>query len=484
MTALLLLLALLNPPAPDDVPADVPHVRREMRGVWVATVQNIDWPSAPGLPPAEQRAEAVRLLDAFDAAGLNTVILQVRPAGDALYPSELEPWSAYLTGEQGTPPEPLYDPLAFWIDEAHARGLELHAWVNPFRVRHKSFTGDLAETSIANTHPEAVVEYGGYLWLDPAHPAARRRVLDVVADLTARYDLDGVHIDDYFYPYPVAGRPFPDEASHAAHRAAGGTLDVGDFRRARVDDLVRALWGQIKADAPHVKFGISPFGIWRPGSPPGVRGMDAHAALHADARRWLHEGWCDYFTPQLYWPIAAPGQSFPALLGWWAGENRHGRTLAPGLYAGRLFADNGDWPLDELAGQVKIARHWPGVGGQVHYSAKAIAADAKGIAGRLGGELYAEPALPPAMTWAVEGEGGGPAAPTLTPAADGLRLSGAAAKWEVWTRAGDGWTCSILPGGPRTLPAATTAVRAVDRFGRAGPAALHVTPERGDRHKN
>ncbi|MEM6315770.1 MAG: family 10 glycosylhydrolase, partial [Planctomycetota bacterium] len=341
--------------ATEELPP-LPEVPRELRGVWVATVANIDWPSKPGLSNERQIEEMIAILDRVKETGMNVVILQVRPAADAMYPSEIEPWSYYLTGAQGRAPEPFYDPLERWITEAHARGLELHAWLNPFRVKPNNAPYELSEKSIAKANPDAVLDYGDenrrQLWMDPSNDDARAQTLAVFADLVERYDLDGVHMDDYFYPYPVGDVPFPDDASYEKYQQAGGTLELNDFRRDSVNKLVKGIYDQTKSIKPHVKMGISPFGIWRPGHPPSVAGFDQYDKLYADAKLWLNEGWVDYYTPQLYWATAAPQQSYPALFHWWAGENTKDRTLAPGLYTGRLGLQ--DWPADEIAGQIYI----------------------------------------------------------------------------------------------------------------------------------
>src|SRR6185437_4058133 len=276
----------IRPPAPE----------REFRGVWIATVANIDWPSKPGLSTAQQKAELISLLNHAEQLKLNAVIFQVRPACDAMYVSKIEPWSEYLTGVMGKPPEPFYDPLAFAIAEAHKRGMELHAWFNPYRALHKSHIGNIAPNHISKTHRELVRSYGEYLWLDPGEPAVQEYSLPVVMDVVKRYDIDGVQFDDYFYPDPSnnGNRDFPDETS----------------------------WK---------KYGVAPFGIWRPGDPPQITGTDAYNKYYADSRKWLVDGWVDYFSPQLYWRIEPKEQSFPVLLNWWAQQNIKHRNLWPGL---------------------------------------------------------------------------------------------------------------------------------------------------------
>jgi uncharacterized lipoprotein YddW (UPF0748 family) len=346
--------------------ADLPAPRREFRAAWIATVANIDWPSKPGLPADRQRAELVTLLDRAADTGLNAVILQVRPCADALYDSPLEPWSEYLSGTMGEPPDPPYDPLAFAVAEAHARGLELHCWFNPYRVRHSDAAGPVASTHASVSLPGVVRRYGKFLWFDPGEPVAADRFIEVVRDVVRRYDVDGVHIDDYFYPYPVKeeGRelPFPDADSHARAMATGGLADRAAWRRDNVDRLVERLWREVKERKPHVLVGISPFGIWRPGHPPGIKGLDQVAALNADPRKWLREGWLDYLAPQLYWRIDAPAQGYLQLLAWWADENIRGRGLWPGNYTSRIRQDPtaattaNVWEAEEILRQVEATR--------------------------------------------------------------------------------------------------------------------------------
>lgn len=282
-----------------------PAAEREFRAAWVATVANINWPSKPGLPVDSQKKEALALLDFLKSHHFNAVVFQVRPQADALYQSELEPWSYYLTGVQGKAPEPFYDPLQFWTEAAHQRGLELHVWLNPYRVHHPS-GGPVTETSLAKKKPELVVPLkGGYWWFDPSLPETKKHSTAVVMDLVRRYDIDGVHFDDYFYPYREynKGEDFPDSTSWAAYKARGGKMSRGDWRRDAVNSFISSLYTAIKKEKRQVKFGLSPFGIWRPGYPESACCFDQYDVLYADAKRWLNKGWIDYFSPQLYWPI-------------------------------------------------------------------------------------------------------------------------------------------------------------------------------------
>ena len=409
-----------------------PSVEREFRGVWVAAVSNIDWPSRPGLPVDSQKAELVRLLDRTKELGLNAFIFHVRTAGDALYDSKLEPWSEYLTGTQGKAPEPFYDPLELAVREAHARGLELHAWFNPYRARHPSARGDLAPTHLSRTHPDLVKPYGRHLWMDPGEDAVRNRTVEVIVDVTRRYDVDGVHIDDYFYPYRERGPDnkeidFPDSVSYAKYQAGGGRLGRSDWRRSNVDRFVKQMYAAVKDVKPWVKVGVSPIGTWRPGVTPQTRGFDAYESIYADSRKWFMEGDMDYFVPQLYWPIARSDVSFAIVLDWWAKQNTMNRALYAGMIPGNVSATN--WLPEEPIAQIYVARAHPGAHGHVHFSMRSLMPNGAftAIAGadtlsqaridsinairartqvrrdsmtvKMKREAYARPALIPAMPW-------------------------------------------------------------------------------------
>ena len=394
-----------------------PAVAREFRAAWVATVDNIDWPSRRDLSTAEQQRELIAMLDRTKELRMNALVFQVRPAADAMYPSTLEPWSAYLTGAQGRAPSPAWDPLAFVIREAHARGIELHAWFNPYRARHPSDKSPLDPTHIAVTRSSMVKRYGSYLWMDPGEPAVIEKSVAVIVDVVKRYDVDGVHIDDYFYPYKERDSrgaliPFPDDASYAAYNAKGGSLQLDDWRRANVDTFVRRMYERVKLAKPWVKVGISPFGIWRPGFPADVRGFDSYAELYGDSRKWLREGWLDYASPQLYWPIAKDGQPYPSLLNWWAGENVKQRHMWPGNYTSRV-GTAATWTADELVNQIAVTRRQGNATGNVHFSmsvfmppknpASTSAAEREVLASRLMRESYSAPALVPASPWLSAG---------------------------------------------------------------------------------
>lgn len=375
-----------------------PALPCEFRGAWIATVANKDWPSAPGLSVAQQKAELISLLDTAVRLKMNTVVFQVRSSCDAMYESPYEPWSGYLTGVQGQAPQPFYDPLAFAIEEAHKRGLELHAWFNPFRARFNSALPYIAPNHISRTHPEWIRPYGPQLWLDPGEPAARQYVLSVIMDVVRRYDVDGVQLDDYFYPYPVENGkgfqlPFNDEASWARYGLHGG-LSHEDWRRQNINVFVQSVYENIKAVKPWVKFGISPFGIWRPGNPPSVRGFDSYAELYSDSRLWLANGWLDYISPQLYWPINSPEHSFSVLLDWWAEQNVRHRNLWPGLAA---YKTGPEFPASEMAREIQVTRAQAGASGEIFFELRNFEQNpslADAVA-----RQYSQPALVPASPW-------------------------------------------------------------------------------------
>jgi uncharacterized lipoprotein YddW (UPF0748 family) len=375
------------------------HPQREFRAAWVASVANINWPSKPGLTSVEQQTEAIAILDYLYYNKFNAVILQVRPQADALYSSELEPWSYFLTGEQNKPPDPYYDPLEFWTNEAHKRGIELHAWINPYRAHHN--TGkEISEKSYIKTNPEGVYYLKeGYWWMDPSLKSTQDHTSKVVRDIVKRYDIDGIHLDDYFYPYPSynGNQDFPDDAPWLSYVTNGGELSRGDWRRNAINTLIERLYKEIKEEKRHVKFGLSPFGIWRPGFPTSVEGFDQYDKLYADAKLWLNKGWIDYFTPQLYWPSYKINTSFPVLLGWWQSENTHQRHLWPGINTANdknILLNN-----QEVISQIMISRGMlPMSPGVVHWSMSALTKNPS-LTKELNEGVYKKPALVPASPW-------------------------------------------------------------------------------------
>ena len=440
---------------------------REFRAVWVSTVYNLDWPSRAGLPAAQQKQELLTILNKAVQLKLNAIILQIRPNGDALYKSSIEPWSAWLSGPGVNPG---YDPLAFAIAEAHKRGLELHAWFNPFRA---TISGrPVGRNHIAKRQPSLLKKAGSTTILNPSSTTARQHVLNVILDVVRRYDIDGVHLDDYFYPYPphnnIADGKSPSQ------------------RRAAIDSFVRSLYSGVKQIKPWVRVGISPFGIWQPGYPSGVQaGVNAYEHLACDARKWLANGWVDYLAPQLYWRIDSD-QSFPALMRWWSAINP-GRPVWPGIATARINSkEDPGRPASEIDAQIDYSRRLARQSaGQLFWSWRSIGSNAGGIQNYLA-RRYTSYALPPAMPWCGRTC---PARPTAQAADNGhtIRLSWTptandARKWVIQAGNGHAWrTICILPGSQRkvTLPASLfngatrIAIRPISACGNSGhPAVL------------
>lgn len=382
-------------PAPTAAASALPAAPpREWRAAWVATVANIDWPSRRGLPAEAQQAEIRSLCDVAQRTGLNALILQVRTGADALYESALEPWSEYLTGTQGK--HPGYDPLAVWLAEARSRGLELHAWFNPYRARHSTAKSALAASHLGRSHgADWVKRYGDQLWIDPGEAAAAEHTLAVVRDVLTRYAVDGVHIDDYFYPYPIqdAGKQdvdFPDEPSWQRYVGGGGSLARADWRRYNVNSLVQRLYALTHEVRPGARVGISPFGLPQPSlRPAGISGFSQYDKLYADVELWLREGWLDYLAPQLYWPRAQTAQAFEPLLQAWRALNPLGRPIHPGLFTSRIDVTDKSWPVDEVLGQIDSIRRLSPGSGHIHFSMAALAQNRRGIADALRTGPYA-----------------------------------------------------------------------------------------------
>ncbi|GAA3369363.1 family 10 glycosylhydrolase [Streptomyces sannanensis] len=367
--------------------------RPAMRGMWLATVANRDWPSKAGLTADQQRAELLAHLDAAAERRLNTVVLQVRPTADALWPSPYEPWAQYLTGVQGK--DPGWDPLGTAVEEAHARGLELHAWFNPYRIANHTDPNRLVPTHPARVHPEWVVPYGGKLYYNPGLPEVRGFVQDAILDAVSRYAIDAVHWDDYFYPYPVAGQVFADDEAYARYGA--GFPDRAAWRRDNTDLLVRETAERIKEIRPAVRFGISPFGVWRnaatdPLGSDTTAGVQTYDDLHADTRKWVREGWIDYIVPQIYWHIGFAAADYAKLLPWW-----HDVVRGTGvdLFIGEALYKAGDpaqpaaWQDPaELSRHLTLAKDYPGVRGHCFFSAKEVTVDRIGAMARAVADHY------------------------------------------------------------------------------------------------
>lgn len=472
-------LTLLSLDDSNAVSPVLPEIDREFRAAWVATVYNIDWPSKAGLKASDQKKELTDLLDTAKSSGLNAIILQVRPAADALYKSAYEPWSPYVSGEMGL--NPGYDPLAFAIEESHQRGLELHAWFNPFRAQ-TNYKNKISDDHIARTRKDWIKRYGEYLWLDPGNPEVRQYTIRVMMDVVERYDIDGIHIDDYFYPYPYPNNenslPFPD--SDTFERFGSGNKD--NWRRSNVNQFIAELNRQIKKAKPWVKFGVSPFGIWKPGIPKGTEaGLDAFGLLYADSRKWLRKGWVDYMMPQLYWSIDSKGQSFPKLFDWWVGENKKKRHLWPGIATDRVGDQR---PASEMEKQVSIIRDSKtGYPGHSHWSANSLITNQKGVQKLLKQTVYKSPALVPPSSWLKGAKPGVPAI-AITPSSNGFRIRIAPQSnvrfWILQTRTGNGWNLQVLDGNllAKDIGSANIiAVSGLSLTGELGRAAVYKVKE-------
>ena len=438
-----------------------PALAREFRGAWLACIYNLDWPSAKGLSAASQQAELRAILDKLVAMKMNAIIFQVRPHCDAVYASALEPWSPWLTGTMGRSPG--YDPLAFCIREAHARGIEVHAWFNPFRALPNISQAASAD-HVTRAAAQITKRFGPMVWCDPALPETRSRALAAILDVVRRYDVDGVHLDDYFYPYPSGNLQFADGKTPAQ-------------RRTCIDEFVSTLYSAVKKQKAWVRVGISPFGIWRPGVPAGIEAsLDSYEQLACDSRKWLKNGWVDYLAPQLYWRISPQKQSFPALLAWWRGQGA--RPVWPGIATERIgSSEDRGRTASEIINQIdltrKIGDNW---NGHIHWSVKSLVRNQGGIATLLA-RTYTQPCAIPPMPWLSTRA---PAAPAVSATLQGTGTvvrwapDGSAAKIAVQARVGSSWrTLRIVPAAATTvtLPRAEAiAVTALDRFGNASPA--------------
>ncbi len=439
-----------------------PAVPREFRGAWSACVYNIDWPSRKGLSVGAQQAELRSILNRMQSLNMNALLFQVRPNGDAVYQSSLEPWSSWISGTMGRSPG--YDPLQYCINEAHARGIEVHAWFNPFRAL-PNHSLPAARNHVTRTRPSVIRRFKNSSWMDPASAWTRSHALKVMLDVVRRYDIDGLHIDDYFYPYPDVhknGEPkqiFPDGKTPSQ-------------RRGYVDSFVKSMYSAVKREKPWVRVGISPFGIWRPGVPAGTTAnIDAYRHLAADSRKWLANGWCDYLSPQLYWRINSE-QSFTRLLTWWRQQGQ--RPVWPGIATSRIqSSEDPGRPASEIVNQLNqsrtIGRNWVG---HVHWSVKSIMQNRGGVNSAMQRRLYSEAALVPPMPWLSTRAPGTPRVSANGASVSWAPVSGAS-KYAVQARYGSTWRCiRIMPGNTRntTVPAGAQAIAisAVDRFGTTG----------------
>lgn len=386
----------------------------EFRGVWVATVDNIDFPSTKFLSSDSQKTEFINLLDMHKRNGMNAVIVQIRPAADAFYPSQYEPWSEFLTGTQGKPPSPYYDPLEFMITETHKRGMEFHAWMNPYRAVFNIYKSSIAPTHITKIHPEWFITYGSNKIFDPGNKDVQKYVCNVVRDVVHRYDVDAIHFDDYFYPYRIKGKEFEDTASY---RKYGNGLDKETWRRSNVDSIIVMLSKTIKEEKPFCKFGISPFGVWRnidkdPEGSNTKAGQTNYDDLYADILLWLKNKWIDYVVPQLYWEIGQKVVGYEVLIDWWA-RHAYGRQLyiGQGIYRA-MEARSLAWKnKNELPNQIKLLRQYPQVQGSIFFSSKSFEENPNGWSDTLKNNYYKYPAIVPPMKWIDAAK---PVAPVLS----------------------------------------------------------------------
>jgi uncharacterized lipoprotein YddW (UPF0748 family) len=377
--------------------AQQPTVKTEFRGVWIATISNLDWPDKPTISRDEQKAQFIKLLDMHQRNGINAIVLQIRPATDAFYPSTLEPWSQWLTGTQGQPPVPYYDPLEFMITETHKRGMEFHAWMNPYRAVFNIYNSSIAATHITRIHPEWFLNYGDKKYFDPGNKEAQQYVTAVVKDVVSRYAVDAIHFDDYFYPYRIPGREFPDNETY---RKYNNGLNKDDWRRSNVDSIIASLYHSIKAINNKCQFGISPFGVWRNGDRDPENGSNTVGAqtnyddLYADILLWLKKGWIDYVAPQLYWEIGHKNVDYNVLVDWW-GSHSYGKNCYIGLGIYRA-GSNAAWrDKTQLPRQIEKLRSTPNIQGMIFFSSKIFEKNPNGWCDSLRMNYFNTPAATP-----------------------------------------------------------------------------------------
>ena len=391
---LILLLALfLATGVGAQIQQQSPYPKREFRGAWIQAVNG----QFRGIPTEKKKQTLIDQLNSLQGAGINAIIFQVRPEADALYASQLEPWSRFLTGVQGQAPSPYWDPMQFMIDECHKRGMEFHAWINPYRVK-TSLKSELSPNHLYNIHPEWFVTYNNQLFFDPALPESRRHICMVVADIVSRYDVDAIHMDDYFYPYPAKGMDFPDDASFA--RYGGGFTNRADWRRSNVNILIQKIHETIRGLKPWVKFGISPFGIYRneKNDPLGSKtnGLQNYDDLYADVLLWARNGWVDYNIPQIYWQIGHPAADYETLVKWWA-KNTENRPLFIGQSVMNTIqnADPKNPSMNQLPRKMALERAYQTIGGSCQWPASAVVENAGKYRDALVQEYHKYPALVP-----------------------------------------------------------------------------------------
>lgn len=373
------------------------QAKPEFRGVWVATIDNIDWPSQGNFNTDSQKVEFIKLLDMHQRNGMNAMIVQIRPSTDAFYPSQYEPWSEWLTGVQGKPPAPYYDPLEFMITETHKRNMVFHAWMNPYRAVFNVLTSSISPTHITKLHPQWFITYGERMYFDPGNKQAQQYVTAVVKDVVSRYQVDAIHFDDYFYPYPIEGKAFSDDATY---RLYSNGLSKEDWRRSNTDSIIAALSATIKKENKLCQFGISPFGVWRNEDKDPINGSKTKGALtnyddlYADILLWLKKGWIDYVAPQLYWEFGHRRAPYEVLLNWWS-KHTYGKHCYIGLGIYRANS-NGAWRDNtQLTRQIDALRNAPNIKGMIFFSSKSFEKNPNGWSDSLRLHYFAEPAPTP-----------------------------------------------------------------------------------------
>jgi uncharacterized lipoprotein YddW (UPF0748 family) len=374
------------------------QIKPEFRGVWVATVSNIDWPSSGNYNPETQRAEFIRLLDLHKVNGMNAIVMQVRPATDAFYPSPYEPWSQWLTGKQGQPPVPYYDPLEFMIEETHKRGMEFHAWMNPYRAMFNVNSSSIAATHITRLHPKWFLQYGDTKYFDPGNKEVLQYVANVVKDVVSRYNVDAVHFDDYFYPYRIAGKEFPDDENYQRY---GKGMNKDDWRRSNVDSIIVMLHNAIKQTNSKCQFGISPFGVWRnadkdPDGSNTKAGQTNYDDLYADILLWLKNDWIDYVAPQLYWEFGHKAAPFEVLVDWWS-KHTYGKNCYIGLGIYRAGSNEAWKDKTQLPRQIELIRNTPNLNGMIFFSSKTFDKNPNGWNDSLRTNYFSTPVATPVI---------------------------------------------------------------------------------------
>jgi uncharacterized lipoprotein YddW (UPF0748 family) len=369
------------------------QAKPEFRGVWIATVDNIDWPSGKSFNSNDQKAEFIKMIDMHQANGINALIVQVRPSADAFYASAYEPWSQWLTGVQGKPPVPYYDPLEFMIAETHKRNMEFHAWMNPYRADFKIGFSSIANNHITKLHPNWFLKYGDKKYFDPGNKEAQQYVVNIVTDLVSRYNVDAIHFDDYFYPYRITGKEFPDNEKYLQY---GNGLSKDDWRRSNTDSIILALFKAIKKENKNCQFGISPFGVWRNSNKDSINGSNTlggqtnYDDLYADILLWLKNGWIDYVTPQLYWEIGHKLAPYEVLLDWWS-KHSYGKNCYIGLGIYKANSNAAWKDKTQIPRQIQLLRQTPNVQGMVFFSSKSFEKNPNGWSDSLRINYFAVP---------------------------------------------------------------------------------------------